>query len=50
MNKGIVKRITEVGRKVAIKSSGQASLYLMFQPKEPEILKTFNDLKKKENR
>jgi hypothetical protein len=34
----ILIKIAEFGRKAAIKANGDASLYLLFQPKEPEIL------------
>lgn len=34
----ILKKVAEYGRKAAIKANGDASLYLLFQPKEPEIL------------
>jgi cyclic lactone autoinducer peptide len=35
----VLKKVAELGQKVAIKASGDASLYLLFQPKEPEIMK-----------
>ncbi|NLK27362.1 MAG: cyclic lactone autoinducer peptide [Clostridiales bacterium] len=40
MNKDkLLKKVADMGQKVAIKASGKASLYLMYQPKEPEMLR-----------
>ena len=38
----VLKKVAELGQKAAVKASGDASLYLLFQPKEPEILKKNN--------
>lgn len=38
MNKEkLLKKVADMGLKVAVKASGKSSLYQMFQPKEPEI-------------
>lgn len=33
----LLKKVADMGRKVAVKASGKSSLYLMYQPKEPEM-------------
>lgn len=39
MNKEkLLKKVADMGQKVAVKASGKSSLYLMYQPKEPKTL------------
>lgn len=39
MNKErLLKKVADMSQKVAVKASGKSSLYLMYQPKEPECL------------
>lgn len=39
MNKErVLKKVADIGQKVAVKARGKSSLYLMYQPKEPENL------------
>ncbi|HBI73262.1 MAG TPA: hypothetical protein DEG06_07810 [Lachnospiraceae bacterium] len=44
MNKEkMLKKVADLGQKVAVKANGKASFYLMFQPKEPDM--NLNDKK-----
>ena len=35
----VFKKVAVLGQKAAVKANGDASLYLLFQPKEPELFK-----------
>jgi cyclic lactone autoinducer peptide len=44
MNKEkMLKKVADLGQKVAVKANGKTSFYLMFQPKEPNM--NLNDKK-----
>lgn len=46
MNKEkLLKKVAEMGKKTAVKASGKSSLYLMYQPKEPECLCVYDNKK-----